>query len=84
MAIETAPVALPRPADRADSLTVRDDRTGKTYVIPIEDGAIRATELNKIRTAADDPGLLTYDPGFMASCVIAATRSTRSRRSSDS
>jgi citrate synthase len=70
MAIETAPVALPRPADRADSLTVRDDRTGKTYVIPIEDGAIRATELNKIRTAADDPGLLTYDPGFMATAAV--------------
>ncbi len=72
MAIETAPgpVALPRTTDRADSLTVRDDRTGKTYVIPIEDGAIRATELNKIRTAADDPGLLTYDPGFMATAAV--------------
>ncbi len=72
MAIEThpAPVALPHETDRADSLTVRDDRTGKTYVIPIEGGAIRATELNKIRTAADDPGLLTYDPGFMATAAV--------------
>jgi citrate synthase len=72
MAIETAtvPAALPRTTDRADSLTVRDDRTGKTYVIPIEDGSIRATELNKIRTAADDPGLLTYDPGFMATAAV--------------
>jgi citrate synthase len=72
MAIETAagPVALPRTTDRADSLTVRDDRTGKTYVIPIEDGAIRATELNKIRTAPDDGGLLTYDPGFMATAAV--------------
>jgi len=70
MAIETAPVTLPQPTDRADSLTVRDDRTGKTYLIPIEDGAIRATELNKIRTAADDPGLLTYDPGFMATAAV--------------
>ena len=72
MAIDTAagPVALPRATDRAESLTVRDDRTGKTYVIPIEDGAIRATEINKIRTAADDPGLLTYDPGFMATAAV--------------
>jgi len=70
MVIETAPVTLSQPTDRADSLTVRDDRTGKTYVIPIEDGAIRATELNKIRTAADDPGLLTYDPGFMATAAV--------------
>jgi citrate synthase len=72
MAIDTrtAPAALPRLTDHADSLTVRDDRTGKTYVIPIEAGAIRATELNKIRTAADDPGLLTYDPGFMATAAV--------------
>ncbi len=72
MAIENAtrPVALPRTTDRADSLTVRDDRTGKTYIVPIEDGAIRATELNKIRTGADDPGLLTYDPGFMATAAV--------------
>ena len=72
MAIDTrtAPAALPRSTDRADSLTVRDDRTGKTYVIPIEAGAIRATELNKIRAAADDPGLLTYDPGFMATAAV--------------
>jgi citrate synthase len=72
MAIKTgaAPVALPRTTDHAESLTVRDDRTGKTYVIPIEAGAIRATELNKIKTAADDPGLLTYDPGFMATAAV--------------
>jgi citrate synthase len=70
MAIETAPVTLTQPPDRTDSLTVRDDRTGKTYLIPIEDGAIRATELSKIRTAADDPGLLTYDPGFMATAAV--------------
>jgi citrate synthase len=70
MAIETAPVTLTQPTDRTDSLTVRDDRTGKTYLIPIEDGAIRATELSKIRTAADDPGLLTYDPGFMATAAV--------------
>jgi citrate synthase len=72
MAIDTGtpPVALPRGTDRGETLTVRDDRTGEIYVIPIHDGAIRATELNKIRTAADDPGLLTYDPGFMATAAV--------------
>jgi len=72
MAISTGTptVDLPRDTDRGETLTVRDDRTGKTYVIPIQDGAIRATELNKIRTAADDPGLLTYDPGFMATAAV--------------
>ena len=55
MAIDTGtpPVARPRATDRGETLTVRDDRTGKTYVIPIQDGAIRATELNKIRTAQE-------------------------------
>jgi citrate synthase len=58
----TAPV-------KADQLTIRDDRTGKTYVLPIEDGAIRATDLQKIKTSAGD-GLVTYDPGFMATAAV--------------
>jgi citrate synthase len=72
MAIETgtATAAAPRTGERSESLTVRDDRTGKTYVIPIEASAIRATEISNIRTAADDPGLLTYDPGFMATAAV--------------
>src|SRR4026208_2124416 len=72
MAIETGtpPVALPRASDRGETLTVRDAGTGRTSVSRIQDGAIRATELNRIRTAADDPGLLTYDPGFMATAAV--------------
>ena len=53
-----------------DTLTVRDDRTGKTYVIPVVDGYIRATELRKIKASAEDEGLLTYDPGFMATAAV--------------
>jgi citrate synthase len=50
----------------ADTLTVTDNRTGKSYDIPITDGAIKATDLKKIRTDdPDDTGLLTYDPAFM-------------------
>ncbi|MCC7125471.1 MAG: citrate synthase [Acidobacteria bacterium] len=55
----------------ADTLTVTDNRTGKSYEFPITDGAIKATDLKKIKTdAPDDTGLLTYDPAFMntASC----------------
>ncbi|HEY5190256.1 MAG TPA: citrate synthase [Solirubrobacteraceae bacterium] len=57
------------------SLTVTDNRTGKQYEIPIEDGTIRATELRKIKTDEDDFGLMTYDPAFMAtaSCRSAVT-----------
>jgi citrate synthase len=49
-----------------ETLTVTDNRTGKQYEVPIEDGAIRATELRKIKTHEDDFGLLSYDPAFMA------------------
>jgi citrate synthase len=58
-----------------DTLTVTDNRTGKQYEIPIEDGTIRATALRKIKTDEDDFGLMTYDPAFMAtaSCRSAIT-----------
>jgi citrate synthase len=49
----------------SDSLTVVDNRTGKSYEIPIENGTIRATDLRQIKTAAEDFGLMAYDPGFM-------------------
>ena len=49
----------------ADTLSITDNRTGKTYEVPIAEGAIRATDLKKITTGGDDPGLCTYDPAFM-------------------
>jgi citrate synthase len=55
-----------------DSLAITDNRTGKTYEIPVADGAIRAMDLRQIKTGPDDFGLLTYDPAFMN------TASTRS------
>jgi citrate synthase len=58
-----------------DTLSITDNRTGKQYEVPIEDGAIRATELRKIKTQEDDFGLLSYDPAYMAtaSCRSAIT-----------
>jgi len=47
------------------SLTIRDDRTGKSYTLPIEDGTVRAMDLRQIKTGTDDFGLMTYDPAFM-------------------
>lgn len=51
-------------------LTITDNRTGKTYEIPIWQGTIRAMDLRRIKTSDDDFGLMTYDPGFTntASC----------------
>ena len=59
----------------ADSLTVTDNRTGRTYEVPIENGAVRATAFEDISVAEDDHGLLLYDPAFMntASCKSAIT-----------
>ncbi|HEY8517271.1 MAG TPA: citrate synthase [Candidatus Binatia bacterium] len=53
-----------------DTLTITDNRTGKQYEIPIELGAIRAADLKQIKVSPDDPGLVSYDPGFAntASC----------------
>ncbi len=58
-----------------DTLTITDNRTGKQYEVPIEDGTIRATELRKIKTHEDDFGLMSYDPAYMAtaSCRSAVT-----------
>src|ERR1700755_1886934 len=59
----------------ADTLSITDNRTGKTYEIPIADGTIRATDLKQIKAGDDDPGLATYDPAFMntAACRSAIT-----------
>ncbi len=48
----------------ASSLTITDNRTGKSYEIPIANGAIRAMDLRQIRTDPEDFGLLSYDPAF--------------------
>ncbi len=48
-----------------DSLTVTDNRTGKTYEFPIEDNTIRAMDLGKITTQDEEEGLRTYDPGLV-------------------
>jgi citrate synthase len=58
-----------------DTLTVRDNRTGQEYDVPILDGAIKAADIGKIRVEEDSPGLAVYDPGFVntASCRSAVT-----------
>ncbi len=48
-----------------DTLTIVDNRTGKQYDIPIQDGTIRATDLRQIKVTPDEFGMMTYDPAFM-------------------
>jgi citrate synthase len=59
----------------SETLTITDNRTGKTYQVPIRDGAINALDLRQIRVSEDDFGLSAYDPGFMntASCYSRIT-----------
>ena len=58
-----------------ETLTVRDDRTGKEYKISIQDGAIKAMDLRQIKVSDKDFGLMTYDPAFQntASCKSKVT-----------
>ncbi len=58
-----------------DTLSIVDNRTGKKYDVPIQDGTIRAMDLRQIKTGPDDFGLMTYDPAFMntANCRSAIT-----------
>ncbi len=58
-----------------DTLDIRDNRTGKSYSVPIKDDSIRAADLKQIKVNVDDFGMMAYDPAFMntASCRSAVT-----------
>ena len=58
-----------------NSLTLTDNRTGKSYELPITDGTIRAIDLRQIKAGPEDFGLMTYDPAFLntAACRSAIT-----------
>jgi citrate synthase len=62
-------------ATATDTLTITDNRTGRTYEVPVEDGTIRAIALRDIKVDDDDFGLMTYDPAFMntAACRSSIT-----------
>ena len=53
-----------------ETLTIIDNRTDKTYEIPLLNGNIRTIDLRKIKKDAGDFGVMGYDPAFMntASC----------------
>jgi len=58
-----------------DTLTITDNRTGKTYEVPIENGCIRTHALRQIKVSDEDFGLMGYDPAFLntANCRSAIT-----------
>ncbi len=58
-----------------DTLTVTDNRTGRTYELPITDETVKAMDLRQIKVHDDDFGMMAYDPAFTntASCRSAIT-----------
>jgi citrate synthase len=58
-----------------ETLTVTDNRTGKSYDLPISDGTVRAMDLRQIKVDENEFGLMSYDPAFTntASCRSAVT-----------
>jgi citrate synthase len=53
-----------------DTITITDDRTGKTVTVPIEGGVFSSSALREL-----DPSLYCYDPAYLstASCKSAIT-----------
>ena len=48
-----------------ETLSIRDNRTGKNYEVDIHSGdIIRAMDLRQIKVNDDDFGMMAYDPGF--------------------
>ena len=58
-----------------DTLTITDNRTGRTYELSIEHGTVRAMDLRQIKVNDEDFGLMTYDPAYVntASCKSTIT-----------
>ena len=54
----------------ADTLSITDNRTGKTYELPLVHGNINAMDLRQIKAGEGDFGVMAYDPGYKntASC----------------
>jgi citrate synthase len=51
-----------------DTITITDDRTGKTVTVPIEGGVFSSSALREL-----DPTLYCYDPAFMSTAACASS-----------
>ncbi|HVA87762.1 MAG TPA: citrate/2-methylcitrate synthase [Candidatus Saccharimonadales bacterium] len=71
----TASVADVDAGEPSSTLEIRNARSGRTFEVPIADGAIRARDLGQIQVGTEGARLLSYDPAFLntASCRSAIT-----------
>jgi citrate synthase len=51
-------------SDVPDTITITDDRTGKTVTVPIEGGVFPSSAIREL-----DPGLFVYDPAYMSTAA---------------
>ena len=59
-----------------DSLTITDNRTGRTYEVPVAEGTVRATDLRQIKVSDDDFGIMSYDPAYKNTATRARPMAT--------
>src|SRR5258706_435731 len=74
MSSSIPPAKKSKPAATAaprETVSITDNRTGKSYEIPVTHGTIRAMDLRQIKVDANDFGMMSYDPAFnnTASCI---------------
>src|SRR6202040_1907532 len=64
------PTSAPR-----ETLTITDNRTGRSYEVPITHDTIRAADLRQIKVDPKEFGMMSYDPAFnnTASCISKVT-----------
>jgi citrate synthase len=73
------PTTQPKPAgassSRRGTLTITDNRTGRSYEVPITNETIRASDLRQIKVDQAEFGMMSYDPAFSntASCISRIT-----------
>ena len=60
---------------RRDTISITDNRTGKSYEVPITNGTIRAVDLRQLKVDPADFGMISYDPAYnnTASCISRIT-----------
>jgi citrate synthase len=47
-----------------NTLSITDNRTGKSYEVQVENDTIQAMDLRQIKVNEDDFGMMSYDPAF--------------------
>jgi citrate synthase len=58
-----------------NTVTLTDNRSGKSWELPLQEGCIRAADLRQIKLNTDEFGMMSYDPAFLntAACRSSIT-----------